>query len=504
MAQVNSIREMFFEKGLNYSEIARATGRDVKTIKQYIHRNNFNEKASQKKELRPSKLDIYKKDIDEWLENDKNERTKQRHTARRVFDRLKKLYKPDFDCSYRLVADYVSDKKKQIYKTAPSFFLPLRHIPGEAQADFGEADFYERNVRHHGHYLNVSFPHSNAGYLQMFKGENQQCLFEGLKNVFAHIGGVPSRIWFDNMAAIVTKILKEGQRDFTEDFLRFKNHHGFTPAMCNPNSGHEKGNVENKVGYHRRNLLVPVPCFDDLEAFNRELLEQCDQGMNSPHYKKETLVQELFEEDKKRLLTLPKAEFDESKLLQVRTDSHGKFKLNKGRHSYSTAPRYASSEVSIRLNAHEVIVLDDDHRQITRHHRLYGKKLQESFDWLPYLTQLSRRPAALKYVEIYDLFSEPLKGFLDQCETEVKKGTIKLLADLSQQSDFSKAMQAIEAAILHGAEDTDSMLAVFRRQNSETVDLSPYMPPVNVPKMPTFTPQVRCYDELFLKGRREH
>jgi hypothetical protein len=88
------------------------------------------------------KLEPFKADIDEWLTDDKKAKRKQRHTARRVYDRLVEKYQKDFECSYRSVAGYVAKKKKEIYHSQPGY-LPLEHIPGEAQADFGDADFYE-------------------------------------------------------------------------------------------------------------------------------------------------------------------------------------------------------------------------------------------------------------------------------------------------------------------------------------------------------------------------
>jgi len=113
----------------------------------------------------------------------------------------------------------VAQKKKVLYIRQDQFYMPLEHICGEAQVDFGEADFFEGNVRYTGHYLNVSFPQSNGGYLQLFKGENMQCLAEGLMNIFAHIGGVPNRIWFDNLSPAVKKILKNHGRELTDAFL---------------------------------------------------------------------------------------------------------------------------------------------------------------------------------------------------------------------------------------------------------------------------------------------
>ena len=140
-----------------------------------------------------------------------------------------------------------------------------------------------------------------------------------------------------------------------QTFTRFKNHYGFSAAFCNVGKGNEKGSVENKVGYLRRNLLVPVPQFDDLKAFNRGLLKQCDQDMHRPHYKKETLILDLFEEDRAQFLPLPATGFDTARLVTVRTDSYAKFTLEEGKHTYSTAPRWARGSLLVRLTAYDVI-----------------------------------------------------------------------------------------------------------------------------------------------------
>lgn len=139
-------------------------------------------------------------------------------------------------------------------------------------------------------------------------------------------------------------------------------------------------------------MLVPVPEIDDLKAFNRRLLEECDQDMLRTHCLKKRLHKDLFEEDLKAFLPLPSVPLDASEIREVRTDSYAKFTLNKEKHTYSTAPRYAKSEVFVRLTAYDVIALDENYREIVRHPRLYGDYEQESMDWLPYLTQLSRRP----------------------------------------------------------------------------------------------------------------
>ena len=173
MDQIHYIRDLYYEQGYNISEIAETTGHNWKTVAKYIDMTDFNEPipvpASEKRFC--PKLEPYKSMIDSWLEEDKNHRRKQRHTATKVYDRLTKEV-PGFDCSYRLVAEYVKARKDALKLRRNEGFLPLEHHPGEAQADFGSAEFYERGRLFYGKYLVLSFPWSNAAYLQLFYGEN--------------------------------------------------------------------------------------------------------------------------------------------------------------------------------------------------------------------------------------------------------------------------------------------------------------------------------------------
>jgi len=213
------------------------------------------------------------------LLEDLQAKPKQRHTAQRIFNRLKGLYGDKFNVSDRSVRKYVAQRRQELAGEAEGY-LPLDHPPGEAQVDFGEAQFIEKGIKYDGCYLNISFPYSNGGYLQLFKAQNQECLLEGLKNIFEHIGKVPVNIWFNNLSPAVKEIKKYGERDLTKGFERFMLHYGFCSDFCNPNSGHEKGHIENKVGYNRRNFLVPIPEFDDIREFNPELLKSATRTWN--------------------------------------------------------------------------------------------------------------------------------------------------------------------------------------------------------------------------------
>jgi len=459
MYEIDDIRTMYFNKGMKVSEICKITGFDRKTVNKYLKIENFNKNDKKESSIKISKLEKYKREINSWLEEDRKVRRKQRHTARRVYDRLREKYR-DFACSYRTVAKYVSEAKSEIYHPKESY-LPLEHKAGEAQVDFGKGEFIEKGKRYFGSYLILSFPYSNGGYIQLFKGENLECLLQGLKDIYEHIGGVPYRQWYDNLSPVVIKILKEGERQLTEDFIRFKEHHKFEAVFCNPNSGNEKGNVENKVGYLRRNLLVPVPEFSDLDEYNKELLKRCDEDMKRVHYNKDKIIRELFKQDLDSLNPLPLEEFIVESYEDVKVDSYGKFSLNNGRHTYSALPQLAGKRVTIGKSHNRIRVLDKELKEVVVHSRLYGKEKQESVDWLVYFRELSRKPRALKYTGIYKMFPESVRNWLDNVSLKKRSSALKVLATITEKSGFEIAMKTLEDALSRNTTDLDSIKSIY-------------------------------------------
>jgi transposase len=500
MTQVHDIRKFYFEEGKSIAQISRDSGHDRKTVRMCIEKEDWNKKetGTQKASEFP-KLDPFKADIDGWLTDDKKAKRKQRHTAKRVYERLIKEYGDTFDCSYRTVAGYVSKRKEEIYGKRTGY-LPLEHIPGEAQADFGDADYYENGRLYSGKYLNISFPYSNKGYFQLFKGENQECLFEGMVTIFEHIGGVPQRIWFDNASTIVTKVLKNGERNLTNDFLKFMAHYRFEAAFCNVESGHEKGSVEAKVGYHRRNMLVPVPRFQCLAKFNNELLEQCEIDAQREHYRKDGTIEELYRDDHAALLDLPTVPLDVSKYTTVKTNGYGRFYLNNGLHEYSVSPKNANSRVLVKITANEIIPLDDSHREIIRHERFYGDYKQQSMKWLPYLTQLSRCPGALKYTGIYQMLPENVKEYLEKCTKSDKGKVLHVIAKLTEQSGFESAVETVDNALKYDVADIDSLINLHSRIHGNVVEFAPIRLVGNIPELIRVTPNLAAYDLSLVKA----
>ena len=505
MDQIHHIRDLFYVQGKNISEIASETGFNWKTVKKYVDMDDFNNPLPTPKEkvVHISKLDPYKPLIDSWLVADKTAPRKQRHTATRVYRRLKKEA-VGFDAGYRLVATYVAEKKAELRLKKPEGFLPLIHQPGESQADFGTADFYE-NGKHYKkskHFV-LSFPYSNGGYLQLCYGENMECLLESLRAIFEYIGGVPTEIWFDNTRTIVTDIIKGGGRNVTERFQRFAKHYRFRPVFMNPDAGHEKGNVENKVGYLRRNELVPVPRFPSLAEENKSLLGRCDEDMQREHYDDSNgrFISDFFEEDRKALIPLPAIPFDTCCYTAAVTNKYGKFTLDKGKHRYSASPAFPDTTVNIKLTASQVTVLDDNMNEIVTHRRLYGDET-ESMDWLPYLSYIARRPRSLRNTGIYEMMPEPLQQFMDTCENSERGKILRVLTELTRRSGFESAVHTVNEAARYQARDSESLMTLYNRLYAEVPLLPLLSADSGIPKQKVipFRNDLTRFDAVLAKG----
>ena len=357
---------------------------------------------------RGQSLDPYKETIDSWLESDLNRWHKQRHTAQRVHNRLQEQY-PDYTCSYPTVARYVRTKNIELQKT--KHFQELVWHPGEAQVDFGEADFVEKSDIVRNKYLTVSFPHSNDSFTQVFGGETAECVCQGLKDIFNYIGGVPSLLIFDNATGVGRRVGEQIRE--AKLFASFRAHYDFSIKFCNPNSGHEKGHVENKINYTRHNLFVPPLAYDDIEQFNRELLDKHKQKAKERHYKKQVSIHELFEEDRKALRALPTANFDVCRYETVRADGYGKICID-DRHHYSTCPEYGKSQVLVGIRAHVIDVLTPSYELLVRHTRRYGMKRTDNLDFTTSLSVLMRNVGAWPNSGVRETMPPFLRDVLDE------------------------------------------------------------------------------------------
>ena len=492
MNKIEMINKMYNQENKSLREIVDITGHAFETVQKYAYMNDFNIQ-NPITQTREGKLDPFKDLIDKWLEEDMNKPKKQRHTAKKIHYRLAEIYPKEFNLSSRSIRTYVAQKKKEL-NIHNKCYIPLEHQAGTAQADFGEVYFIENGSKQKGFSLNLSFPYSNAGFCQLFKSQNQECLLQGLKNIFEYIGGVPVSITFDNPSTIVIKIKEHGNRELTNIFINFKLHFKFDDIFCNPNSGHEKGSVENKVGYLRRNLFVPIPEFKDINEFNRELLKKCTQDMNRIHYKKNKLISELFKEDIMALKLLPNKSFDVFKLQKATADKYGKVKYDKK--LYSTAPAFAQREVWVKATANEIEILDDKYNLIQSHKRLYGEQ-RESMKWAPYLEIMAKRPNSLTFTGFFKELPQTIKTYFEQLEYQEKKVVLTILNRMVKDTDIETAITAFSLALEEGCRDADSIWSMFYTLTTQPVvakDLE--ITDSKIPNIIPFSINMKKYDIL--------
>jgi transposase len=218
--------------------------------------------------VRP-KLDPFIPIIDQILEDDKRVIKKQRHTAKRIHARLRDEH--GFCGGITIVTDYVREKQRRTREV----FVPLAHLPGHAQVDFGETLGVIDGVECKLHYFAMALPHSDAFFIKAYPAETTEAFCDGHNAAFAFFGGVPLSILYDNTSIAVAKICGDGKRERTRVFSELQSHYLFDDKFGRPGKGNDKGNVEGVIGYGRRNFLVPAPRFNSFDELNARLEEQC-------------------------------------------------------------------------------------------------------------------------------------------------------------------------------------------------------------------------------------
>ena len=494
MDDIKYIKRMHDCEGTSIREIMRRTGYHYETVRKYLDKEDFNEPLRPAK-ASPSLLDPLKPVIDNWLKEDLKAPRKQRHTANRVYARLLEEYPEQLEVKLRTVQYYVAQKKKEIFQSQQKAYLPLYHPPGEAQVDFGHFSYKNNSGEMiDALKLTVSFPYSNQSYCQIFGSENQECLLQGMKNIFEHIGLVPYRLVFDNLATAVAHMGKGHDRIMTETFKRFVTHYNIEPFFCNGAAGWEKGNVENKVGYERRNMFVPVPTILDFSQFNERLFAVCEKDAGRKHYSKDDSISNLFEEDKKAMLPLNKTAFEVYAFETRIADKYAKIAYDSN--LYSSAPKYAKESIYIKATCDKVYILNKSYELVMEHPRLYGKG-KESMKWLPYVELMAKRPTALKYTSFYDGLPDNWRKYLNNQDYEGKRKGLLSLQTMLSTNDMRAASEALTFALSKGVSDADSILAGYRTLTSNVQQMQPMQFKNALLDMPSLQTNNRKHDQLF-------
>lgn len=321
------------------------------------------------------------------LESDKKAPKKQRHSAARIFERLREEH--GFPGGYTIVKDAV----RQWKQASKEVFLPLSHPPGEAQVDFGFAEVCVAGENTKVAMSAMTLPYSDAICTQVFPRECTESFLEGHKRAFEFFDGVPKRISYDNSKIAVPKTTGSRDREVTTEFLILKSHYLFEDHFCLVRRANEKGHVERLLDFARSRFMVPAPEAKSLAELNAELIARCENDLKRTLRGKPAPKSELLSEERASMLPLPPQDFDARRLPQAGADSLSLVRFDTN--SYSVPVKYAHRKITIVATVDEVRLVFED-KLIARHDRHWGRE-QFLFNPVHYLALLERKPGGLDH-----------------------------------------------------------------------------------------------------------
>ena len=380
---------------------------------------------------RPSKLDRFGPVIREILDADRAVHRKQRHTAWRIFERLRDEH--GYDGGYTIVKQAVRELKL----SRKEVFLPLRHDPGEAQVDFGYAYVDLAGERQQLAVFVLSLPYCDAVHCRAFPRECTEVFLEGHRRAFQFFGGVPRRISYDNTKVAVAKIVGSRERQQTREFQRLVGHYLFQPHFCLVGRPNEKGHVERLLDYGRRRCLVPIPKVASLGELNQRLEAWCRRDLQQTARRQVLPKQARLAEDQQAFLPIPGQDFEARRLVPGMADSLSLVHFD--RNAYSVPTAYAHRDVTVVAGIEELRIVHGD-RLIARHRRCWGRD-QTLYEPIHYLALLERKPGGLD-------FAKPLEGWnLPVCFGILRR---QLEADLGSRGtrEFIQVLRLLERQAL--------------------------------------------------------
>lgn len=426
------------------------------------------------------KLDGFTEIIDAWLAEDRSRNRKQRHTAKRVLERLRGEH--GFTGGYTIIKDYLHDQERR----GREMFVPLAHLPGHAQADFGEALVIIGGVEQKAHFFAFDLPHSDACYVRAYPAATSEAWVDGHVRAFAFFGRVPVSVLYDNDKCLVARILPDGTRTRAMLFSGFLSHYLIRDRYGRLGKGNDKGGVEGLVGYSRRNFMVPIPRFATWEEFNLWLETQCRKRQADVLRGHSETIGERLARDLAAMAELPGAPFDacDQTTGQVSSQALVRYKTN----DYSVPVAYGHRDVWIRGYVDRVVI-GCGGEVIARHARCYDRE-DMVFDPVHYLPLIERKINALDQAAPlagWDLPPEfaTLRRLMEARMIKAGRREYVQVLRLLETFDIDDLHAAVKTALQLGAVGFDAvkhlvLCRVEKRPPKLDLDVYPYLPRANV------------------------
>jgi len=451
--QREQIRRAYYVEGKSIRQIAREGRRDRRTVRKALRDAGPPRYTLKEPRARPV-LAPFVVLIDTWLKEAPSRAPKQRHTAQRIFERLVEEHR--FKGGESTVREYVREHRP----IQRQVFIPLSYEPGEdAQCDFGESWIELGGRQTAVQILCMRLCYSKMAFVMAFPHQRQEAFLEGMQQAFRFFGGVPARVWFDRLAQAVKRSLVGQRPHEQESFVAFRSHYLFEGVFCNPGEAHEKGLIENLVGYMRRHFFVPLPDVDSFDELNAHLAARCRTETERRLRGEQATIGEMWEEEKPRLRPLPSRAFPCCRTVPVKPNrlSLVTFETNR----YSVPVEQAIHTLYLRAYVDKVEI-SDGVGLIALHKRSYARE-QDVLDLWHYLPLLRERPGAMDHARPFKTWSRPpaFDQYLAALRRRLPQRTATLqfleVLEMTRKHPLSEVTAAVERTIESGSLTPDTV-----------------------------------------------
>lgn len=481
--QYQDIRQMYLVEGMSQRAIAKQLGISRNTVRRYCKGEHVpwerKPAVRQASVLTPDVMDFIKSCIEEDANNPKG----QKHTAERIYTRL---------CNEKGFTDGASTVRhavKEMRNKIPEVYVPLAFDPGEAiQVDWGKAIIILNGVKTEAHLFCMRLCHSIAPFVVAYPTEREESFLEGHVKGFEFFGGVSRDLIYDNLKTAVKEGWGKTARE-QQKFAAFRAHYAYRALFCNPGEGHEKGLVENLVGYSRRNFMVPVPKVSSFEDLNQLLQQRCLKYIEHHQVRgRDMSVKDAFSLEQQALLPLPLKRYDACKIAESRVGyfSTVRFETN----SYSVPVKWAGKQASVKASGLEVRIYYRG-EEIASHPRCYQKH-KTIYCLEHYLPLIEQRPRSVFHAKPVKAANLP-QEFYDY---------------VGQFPNPDKAMvRLLKLIVDHGLDSVITAINDAQDKQHYSIDIIEFklgsrkkLPPLSITGPEVAPVDMTTYDQLLLGG----
>lgn len=506
--------------GLSIRQIAKRLGHSRDTVKKALIEAQPRPYTRSKPVVFP-KLGRFIPIIEQILKDDESAPRKQRHTAQRIFQRLRDEH--GYQGKYDQVRRYVAARRKRQRET----HLLLDHPPGSRlECDFGHihADFPEGRRR--VPVLLAVWSYSQHAFVIALPDETTGSILHGMVCALEFFGCVPAEVWWDNPATVAAAVLRGRDRQLNPYYAALASHYRFAPLFCLPAKGQEKSDVERTVFAVQRRFATPVPVVAGLDELNRHLLACCLKEQQRTVSGRSQSIGEMFQQERAHALELPEHPFD-CCIQQIRQADKYQTVLFEGVR-YSVPRQAAFEPVTVKAYLDQVVLVHKG--QVVARHRRSRTAGEQVLEPTHFLATLERKPAYLDHTKLFKELKLPAAfGQLrERLEAELGQRTgtrhyIRVLQLLGRHG-IAEVSGAIESCLhrqMLRAEFVEQKLAAGKASAGASCALAGPAPgacdaaapvlelSVSIPSVRVPSPDLRRFDELLIhcpatQGEEDH